>query len=124
MQVKSTIKLNMPRINQMTQAAVVALEKTAEALHTEVVQAQIMHLKVPLWIRVNLPVEKYRWYPAHPMQGGCIIIRNIISRSMKILLRVVNGLIRGFREESALIFARKPLKSFIRRQVAYDAAIN
>ena len=32
----------MPRINQMTQAAVVALEKTAEALHTEVVQAQIM----------------------------------------------------------------------------------
>jgi hypothetical protein len=35
MQVKSTIKLNMPRINQMTQAAVVALEKTAEALHTE-----------------------------------------------------------------------------------------
>jgi hypothetical protein len=106
MQVKSTIKLNMPRINQMTQAAVVALEKTAEALHTEVVQAQIMH------------------YPAHPMQGGCIIIRNIISRSMKILLRVVNGLIRGFREESALIFARKPLKSFIRRQVAYDAAIN
>ena len=42
MQVKSTIKLNMPRINQMTQAAVVALEKTAEALHTEVVQAQVM----------------------------------------------------------------------------------
>ena len=42
MQVKSTVKLNMPRINQMTQAAVVALEKTAEALHTEVVQAQIM----------------------------------------------------------------------------------
>ena len=42
MQVQSTIKLNMPRINQMTQAAVVALEKTAEALHTEVVQAQIM----------------------------------------------------------------------------------
>ena len=37
-----SIKLNMPRINQMTQAAVVALEKTAEALHTEVVQAQIM----------------------------------------------------------------------------------
>lgn len=42
MQVKSTIKLNMPRINQMTQAAVVALEKTAEALHTEVVQAQVV----------------------------------------------------------------------------------
>ena len=42
MQVKSTIKLNMPRINQLTRAAVVALEQTAEALHTEVVQAQVM----------------------------------------------------------------------------------
>ena len=40
--VKSTVKLNMPRINQLTQAAVTALEKTAEALHTEVVQAQVM----------------------------------------------------------------------------------
>ena len=42
MQVKSTIKLNMPRINQLTQAAVRALEQTAEELHTEVVQAQVM----------------------------------------------------------------------------------
>lgn len=42
MQVKSTVKLNMPRIKQLTQAAVTALEMTAEALHTEVVQAQVM----------------------------------------------------------------------------------
>ncbi len=56
MQVKSTIKLNMPRISQLTQAAVRALELTAEALHTEVVQAQVMpfdtgHLEedAPLW---------------------------------------------------------------------------
>lgn len=42
MQVKSTVKLNMPRINQLTQAAVTALEQTGEALHTEVVQAQVM----------------------------------------------------------------------------------
>ena len=42
MQVKSTVKLNMPRIKQLTQAAVLALEQTAEALHTEVVQAQVM----------------------------------------------------------------------------------
>ncbi len=41
MQVKSTVKLNMPRINQLTRAAVVALEQTAEALHTEVVRAQV-----------------------------------------------------------------------------------
>lgn len=42
MQVKSSVKLNMTRINELTQAAVTALEKTGEALHTEVVQAQVM----------------------------------------------------------------------------------
>ena len=40
MQVKSSVKLNMARINELTQAAVAALEKTGEALHTEVVQGQ------------------------------------------------------------------------------------
>ena len=42
MLVKSTVKMNFPRIKQLTQAAVTALEMTAEALHTEVVQAQVM----------------------------------------------------------------------------------
>lgn len=42
MQVKSTVKMNMPRIRQLTQAAITALELTAEALHTEVIQAQVM----------------------------------------------------------------------------------
>lgn len=41
MQVKSTVKMNFPRIRQLTGAAVRALEMTAEALHTEVVQAQV-----------------------------------------------------------------------------------
>ena len=39
--VKSSVKLNMPKIRQLTQAQVTALEQTAEALHTEVVQAQV-----------------------------------------------------------------------------------
>lgn len=39
---KSTVKLNMSRIQELNQAAVSALERTAEALHTEVVQAQVM----------------------------------------------------------------------------------
>ena len=42
MQVKSRIKLNLPRIRELSQAAVTALEMTAEALHTEVLQAQVM----------------------------------------------------------------------------------
>lgn len=42
MRVTSTVLLNMPRIRQLSQAAVTALELIAEALHTEVVQAQVM----------------------------------------------------------------------------------
>ena len=42
MKVTSTVKMNFPRIKQLTQAAVTALEMTAEALHTEVVQAHVM----------------------------------------------------------------------------------
>ena len=34
--VNSTVKLNFPKINQLTQAQVAALEQTAEGLHTEV----------------------------------------------------------------------------------------
>ena len=37
----STIKLNLPKIQQLTKAQITALEQTGEALHTEVVQAQV-----------------------------------------------------------------------------------
>lgn len=42
MQAKSTVKMNVPRIKQLTKAAAVALEMTGEALHAEVAQAQVM----------------------------------------------------------------------------------
>ena len=42
MKVNSTVKLNTMRIRQLERAAVTALEKTGEALHTEVVQSEIM----------------------------------------------------------------------------------
>lgn len=42
MKVKSTVKMNFPRIQQLNQAAIWALELTAEAVHTEVVQAQVV----------------------------------------------------------------------------------
>lgn len=42
MQCNSKIKINQSRIKQLSAGAVTALEKTAEALHTEVVQAEIM----------------------------------------------------------------------------------
>ena len=42
MKVTSTVKMNFPRIKQLTQAAVIALEQTAENLHTEIVQSQVV----------------------------------------------------------------------------------
>ena len=41
MKVNSFVNLNFPKIRQLTQAQVTALEQTAEALHTEVIQAQV-----------------------------------------------------------------------------------
>ena len=41
-QAKSTVKINTAKINQLTRAAITALEQTADALHTEVIQAQVM----------------------------------------------------------------------------------
>lgn len=40
--VKSTVTINTRRIKELTAAQIKALEMTAEALHTEVVQAQVM----------------------------------------------------------------------------------
>lgn len=40
--VRSTVTLNMSRLRQLDNAVIKALEKTAEALHTEIQQAEIM----------------------------------------------------------------------------------
>ena len=40
--VTSRVKLNTPKIKQLTRATTTALEKTMSALHTEVVKAQVM----------------------------------------------------------------------------------
>lgn len=40
--VSSTVKLNFPKIRQLGKAQITALEQTAEALHTEVVQEQVV----------------------------------------------------------------------------------
>ena len=39
--VNSNVRLNFPAIRKLSDAQVTALEQTAEALHTEVVQAQV-----------------------------------------------------------------------------------
>ncbi len=40
--VTSRVKLNTPKIKQLTKATTTSLEKTMSALHTEVVKAQVM----------------------------------------------------------------------------------
>lgn len=45
--VNSKVKLNFPKIKQLTQAQMAALEQTAEELHTEVTQAQVMPFDDP-----------------------------------------------------------------------------
>ena len=45
--VNSVINLNMDRIRELTGAQVAALEQTAEAVHTEVIQAQVMPFDNP-----------------------------------------------------------------------------
>lgn len=42
MRVNSTVKINFGRIKQLGHAQIKALEMTVEALHTEIVQAEIM----------------------------------------------------------------------------------
>ena len=39
--VSSKVKLNMPQINRLERAQITALDRTAEALHIEVTQAQV-----------------------------------------------------------------------------------
>lgn len=43
--VTSKIKLNAPKIKQLDRAVITSLEKTVSALHTEVVNAQVMPFK-------------------------------------------------------------------------------
>lgn len=40
--VRSTVTLNMPRIRQLTEAAKLSVAQTAEAIHTDVIQRQVM----------------------------------------------------------------------------------
>jgi len=53
--VNSTIKINAPMIRNLSETAITALEQTAEALHTDVIQAQVMPFDDPR-------IEEYKVY--------------------------------------------------------------
>jgi len=67
-----TIKLNQAAIRKLTQGQIRALEKTAEALHTEVVQAQVVPRDTGALQNTKFYVdyaESYRGYVALIHQG-------------------------------------------------------
>ena len=45
MKAKSTVKMNFPRIQQLSKASVTALAMTGEAVHSDVVQSQVVPFK-------------------------------------------------------------------------------
>lgn len=71
MQVKSTVKINMNRIRQLTQATVTALEQMGEALHAEVVQAQVIPRKDGTLSGENFFVDK-----SHSQEGKVTLVHD------------------------------------------------
>ena len=92
--VSSKVKLNMPKIKQLSQAQIEALEQTAEALHTEVVQAEVMPRDTGTMQNESTFVD-YSRSASGKVSEGCTFIRSIIFKNMKMLLRWGSGMSRG-----------------------------
>ena len=125
----SIIKINTQRLRELSQAQVTALEKTAEALHTEVVQAQVMPFDTGNLQNDNTFVDytyskagRARIISTRHMPEGYIFIRNIIFRRTKIRSQVVNGLILGFQVVCIRTLHKKHLRNCTEGRVAYDFA--
>jgi hypothetical protein len=108
--VNSVIKLNLPKIRQLTDAQITALEQTAEALHTEVVQAQVfprdtgnLQNESTFLDRSESSHGKVSIISSTPYAAVCISIRNIIFRLERTRMPVANGIQTGFRVVKKLI---------------------
>lgn len=84
--VKSTVKLNMPMVRKLTAAAKVSVAQTAEAIHTDVVQSQVIPRDTGALQNESTFVDlsdidqgKHILCLAHHTPDGCIIIRNTTS---------------------------------------------
>lgn len=71
MKVNSRVKLNMPKIRQLTQAQVTALERTAELLHGEVKDAQVVPMKTG-----NLTGEQFSCDYSQSSQGKVTLVHS------------------------------------------------
>ena len=96
--VKSTVKLNMPVVRRLTAAAQVSLAQTAEAIHTDVVQRQVMprdtgtlQNESTFVYTQDIANGKVELISARLMQEDCTIIRNTTSTSHLGLMKAVRG---------------------------------
>lgn len=69
--VNSTVKLNMAAIGRLSMAQIVALEQTAEALHGEVKDAQVIPMKTG-----NLTGEAFFCDYSKESQGKATLVHN------------------------------------------------
>lgn len=122
MQVKSTVKMNMPRIRQLTQAAATALELTADAVQGEVKNAQVMpfdtgHLQQDSFFAdySDSFKGKVQLVTALLMRGVFTITQNMIFRRTKIPTQRATGMKIGSQEEVKLILHQRYLRIFIRK---------
>lgn len=69
--VNSTVKLNMAAIGRLSKAQIVALEQTAEALHGEVKDAQVIPMKTG-----NLTGEAFFCDYSKESQGKATLVHN------------------------------------------------
>lgn len=69
--VNSSVKLNMPKIKELSQVAVTALEQTAEVLHGEVKDAQVVPMKTG-----NLTGEAFFCDYSESQQGKVTLVHS------------------------------------------------
>ena len=122
MRVNSQVKINTARVQQLTQAAVTSLEQTAEALHTEVVQAQVVprdtgRLQGEAFF---LDRTESRTGKVLHMQESCTFIRSISLRKLKIRMRKESGWMIGCREEKRKHLPETHSKIYIGGMPDYD----
>mgnify|MGYP001434005932 CR=1 FL=1 len=125
MKVSSKVKLNMGVIRQLSNAATVSLEQTAEALMGDLKESETMPfdkgtLQTHLLMIQKAEMEKFPWYLPLLMQEGFTITRNITLANLKMQMPVENGLNRIHREVRSRILQKRLLQNFTRKMEVYD----
>ena len=125
--VNSTVKLNFPKINQLTQAQVAALEQTAEDLHEEVEQAQVFPRDTGALQDESTFADtsessygKVSIISSTPYARRLYFHPEFHFKRMKTRMQKANGMKTGFQVEKMLILQWKHSKKTIGGWLVYD----